>query len=89
MFHPSSSFSVNSVATERSDESRLKNLLQLLRITASIHKIDEWTKNHDFKQHSCILKQFTSSGTDYVSDEPSASVLTAENINRSKLYMQK
>lgn len=89
-----SNFSVNLLPTDRSAESRLKNLLQLLRITASIHNIDEWTKNDDFKRHSWVLKQFTSggnagTGSDFANDDPMANVLTDENINRSKMYMQK
>lgn len=67
---------------ERPADHRLSQLLKSLRISASIHQIPEWNKDIDFSQHRNILKQFTS-------ESDSNQVMTEENINRSKLYMQR
>uniref|UniRef100_A0A8D8B8V6 Solute carrier family 12 member 9 n=1 Tax=Culex pipiens TaxID=7175 RepID=A0A8D8B8V6_CULPI len=67
---------------ERPAEYRLNQLLKSLRISASIHQIPEWNKDMDFPRHRNILKQFTSKSD-------SNQLMTEENINRSKLYMQR
>lgn len=58
-------------------------MLKLLRITATIHQIPEWSRNHELTQQSAILKQFIRNPD--VDGPP----VTEENINRSRLYMQK
>uniref|UniRef100_A0A2M4A833 Solute carrier family 12 member 9 n=1 Tax=Anopheles triannulatus TaxID=58253 RepID=A0A2M4A833_9DIPT len=72
----------NSTSFDRPAEHRLDQRLKLLRISATIHKIADWNKNIDFAKHRNILKQFTGK-TD------SNQVMAEENINRSKLYMQR
>ncbi|XP_029732627.2 solute carrier family 12 member 9 isoform X3 [Aedes albopictus] len=67
---------------ERPAEHRLSMLLKSLRISASIHQIPEWGKDMDVSRHRNILKQFTS-------QSDSNQVMTEENVNRSKLYMQR
>ncbi|XP_065081052.1 solute carrier family 12 member 9 isoform X2 [Ochlerotatus camptorhynchus] len=79
---PEPSFQMNSAPFERPAEHRLSQLLKSLRISASIHQIPEWSKDMDFPRHRSILKQFTSKSD-------SNQVMTEENINRSKLYMQR
>jgi solute carrier family 12 (potassium/chloride transporters), member 9 len=81
--HFSVSASTNSVQMERPSEYRLNQLLKLLRITAKIIQIPEWTKNVEFIRHSSILKQFTQQA------DNEEFMVSEENINRSKLYMQR
>lgn len=64
-------------------EHRLRQLLQLLRIEANIHPMNEWATNDEFTMHGQILKHFTKQS------DSSVDVLTEENINRSRMYMQK
>ena len=64
-------------------EHRLRQLLQALRIKANIYPMNEWASNDEFTQHGAILKHFTKQS------EESADVLTDENINRSRMYMQR
>ncbi|XP_053693101.1 solute carrier family 12 member 9 [Sabethes cyaneus] len=78
----SSTFQLNSTSMERPAEYRLGQQLKSLRISASIHQISEWNKDMDFPRHRNILKQFTSKSDDH-------QTMTEENINRSKLYMQR
>lgn len=78
-----SNFSVNSVGYEKPSEYKLRQLLKELRISAEIHQIPEWTRNEEFTRNSSVLKQFTENRSN--GDSP----VTEENINRSKLYMQK
>nr|XP_029732626.1 solute carrier family 12 member 9-like isoform X2 [Aedes albopictus] len=79
---PEPSFQMNSAPFERPAEHRLSMLLKSLRISASIHQIPEWGKDMDVSRHRNILKQFTS-------QSDSNQVMTEENVNRSKLYMQR
>lgn len=79
----SSNFNINSLPYDRPAEYKLKELLKQLRISATIHQVPEWTQNVDFMKHCSILKQFTRNS------DPNINVLTDENINRSKLYMQR
>ncbi|XP_058815021.1 solute carrier family 12 member 9 isoform X2 [Topomyia yanbarensis] len=76
------SFRIDSESFERPADHRLSQLLKSLRISASIHQISEWSKDMDFPRHRSILKQFTSKSD-------SNQMMTEENINRSKLYMQR
>ncbi|XP_004521821.1 solute carrier family 12 member 9 [Ceratitis capitata] len=62
---------------------KLEQSLKNLRIEADIIEIQEWSSESDFTTHSRILKQFTSHA-----DEDNE-VITEENLNRSKLYMQR
>lgn len=79
-FH--SNFSVGSSPYEKPSEFKLRQLLKLLRISATIHQIPEWSQNEEFIQQSSVLKQFTKNSDDNQN-------ITEENINRSKLYMQR
>lgn len=45
--------------------------------------MNEWAHNDEFTMHGQILKHFTKQS------DNSVDVLTEENINRSKMYMQK
>ncbi|XP_052864706.1 solute carrier family 12 member 9 [Anopheles cruzii] len=72
----------NGANFERPAEHRLDQRLKLLRISASIHKIPEWNKDIDFVKYRSILKPFTGKSS-------SNRAMTEENINRSKLYMQR
>lgn len=72
------------MSCDKPAEYKLGQLLKQLRITASIHQIPEWSRNEDFMRHRNVLKQFTKS-LDDVHDE----IVSEENINRSKLYMQR
>lgn len=89
----SSSFSVNSVATDRPAEYKLRELLKLLRISASIHQIPDWSANDDFKRHTAVLRHFTSRSSGMsataAAAEAQAPALTEEMVNRSKMYMQR
>uniref|UniRef100_U5ENZ6 Solute carrier family 12 member 9 n=1 Tax=Corethrella appendiculata TaxID=1370023 RepID=U5ENZ6_9DIPT len=67
---------------ERPAEHRLNTLLKSLRISATIHQIPEWNRDIDFTKHSGVLKQFTRNAD-------GSHLLTEENVNRSKLYMQR
>ncbi|XP_058450902.1 solute carrier family 12 member 9 [Malaya genurostris] len=78
----SGNFQIDSASFERPAEHRLSQLLKSLRISASIHQISEWNKDMDFPRHRSILRQFTSKSD-------SNQIMTEENINRSKLYMQR
>lgn len=57
-------------------------MLKLLRISATIHQIPEWSTNEEMR-NSGALQQFTN-----IPEYDSVAV-TEENKNRSKLYMQK
>lgn len=81
-FHLSSNFSVSSSPYEKPSEYKLRQLLKLLRISATIHQIPEWSQNEEFIQQSSVLKHFTKNSN---TEEP----INEENINRSKLYMQR
>lgn len=45
--------------------------------------MNEWATNDEFTMHGQILKHFTKQS------DNSVDVLTEENINRSRMYMQK
>lgn len=79
----SSNFSINSAGFEKPAEHRLKQLLNELRISASIHQIPEWSRNEEFVRHSAVMKQFADNR------ENDAEFMSEENINRSKLYMRR
>lgn len=72
-----------SLPFERPAEFRLNQLLNQLRITATIHKIPEWKNNSETPRNKTLLKNLTRN-----SDNES-STMTEENLNRSKLYMQR
>lgn len=61
----------------------MRELLKALRIEAMIHPMNEWAHNDEFTMHGQILKNFTKQ------TDNSVDVLTEENINRSRMYMQK
>ncbi|KAG4070483.1 hypothetical protein HA402_005715 [Bradysia odoriphaga] len=79
----SSNFSVNSMQFEKPAEYKLNQMLKLLRISATIHQIPEWSKNEEIMRNSGALQQFTN-----IPEYDSVAV-TDENKNRSKLYMQR
>ncbi|XP_055859334.1 solute carrier family 12 member 9 [Episyrphus balteatus] len=62
---------------------KLQQSLKNLRIVADIFEIGEWSRNTDFIRHASILKQFTNCA------EYDTEPITEENLNRSKLYMQR
>lgn len=62
---------------------KLEKLLEKLRISASIHEVTDWNRSDDFVRHSTILKQFTRAA------DPELDMVTDENLNRSRLYMQR
>ncbi|CAO1323663.1 unnamed protein product [Diamesa serratosioi] len=72
-----------SLPFERPAEQRLNQLLNQLRITATIHKIPEWKNNSETPRNKTMLKNLTRN-----SDNES-STMTEEHLNRSKLYMQR
>lgn len=78
-----SNFSVNSIQVEKPAEYKLNQMLKLLRISATIHQIPEWSKNEEIMRNSGALQQFTN-----IPEYDSVAV-TDENKNRSKLYMQR
>ena len=78
-----SNFSVNSIQFEKPAEYKLNQMLKLLRISATIHQIPEWSKNEEIMRNSGALQQFTN-----IPEYDSVAV-TDENKNRSKLYMQR
>lgn len=95
-FGSGSNFSVNTVATDRPAEYKLHELLKLLRITASIHQIPDWSANEDFRRHSgAVLRHFTSRSSGMSTTSAAAggggleASLSDENVNRSKMYMQR
>lgn len=64
---------------------KLGMLLEKLRISASIHEVTDWNRNDDFTRHGAVLKQFTRTA-----DVEGANLAaTEENLNRSRLYMQR
>ncbi|KAJ6647864.1 Solute carrier family 12 member 9 [Pseudolycoriella hygida] len=78
-----SNFSVNSIQVERSAEFKLNQMLKLLRISATIQQIPEWSTNEEIMRNSGVLQQFTNI------PEYDSIAVTDENKNRSKLYMQR
>lgn len=78
-----SNFSINSSGFEKPAELRLRQLLNELRISATIHQIPEWSRNEEFIRHSSAMKHFADNR------ENDASFMSDENINRSKLYMRR
>lgn len=68
---------------EKPAEYKLRQLLKELRISATIHQIPEWSQNEEFMQNGAILRQFTNSF-----DNESFGLME-DNINQSKLYMQR
>jgi len=68
---------------ERPAEFRLKQLLNQLRIAATIHQIPEWKNNADTPRNRTLLKNLTRN-----SDNENLTI-TEENLNRMKLYMQR
>lgn len=63
---------------------KLEKLLEKLRINASIHEVTDWNRNDEFVRHSVVLKQFTRTA-----DADFDQQATDENLNRSRLYMQR
>lgn len=80
-----SNFTVNSSGYEKPAEFKLRQLLKELRIAATIHQIPEWTGQEEFIRHGSVLKLFTENSE----EEEQIANLSEENINRSKLYMQR
>ena len=72
-----------SLPFERPAEFRLTQLLNQLRITATIHKIPEWKNNSETPRNKTMLKNLTRNS------ENESSTMTEEHLNRSKLYMQR
>lgn len=78
-----SNFDLNQMVHDLPARVKLEKLLNSLRISATIHEVTDWNRNDDFVRHASILKQFTSRA------DPEADVVTEENLNRSRLYMQR
>lgn len=75
---------MNSTASyEKPADYKLRQLLKELRISATIHSIPEWHQNEEIMHNGAILRQFTNSF-----DNESFGLME-DNINRSKLYMQR
>lgn len=70
---------------EKTSEEKLRQLLKLLRITASIEQIPEWSRNEDFLHHSSVLKQFTKN---LEQNNDNRNNVGQESVNRAKLHMQ-
>lgn len=64
-------------------EHRLKQLLNQLRIQATIHQIPEWKNSNDTPRNRTLLKNLTRNS------ENENSTMSEENLNRMKLYMQR
>lgn len=78
-----SNFDINVPQMEVFSKLQLETQLNKLRINAEIHEINEWSRNQEFTRHSPVLRQFTDTSDIHVD------ALSEENINRSKLYMQR
>ncbi|XP_037910538.1 solute carrier family 12 member 9 [Hermetia illucens] len=79
-----SSFNLSGAqSVEQFSRQKLERTLKQLRINADIHEIDEWNKNSEFMRQAAILKQFT------INADPNVETITEENLNRSRLYMQR
>lgn len=72
----------SSTTFERPAEFKLRQLLKELRISATIHQIPEWDQNEEFAQNGSVLNLFTEN------HENNDNLISDEDINRSKLYMQ-
>lgn len=68
---------------ERPAEFRLSQLLNQLRIPATIHQIPEWKNSSETPRNRNLLRNLTRNS------ENDSSLLTEENLNRMKLYMQR
>ena len=68
---------------ERPAEYRLSQLLNQLRITATIHQIPEWKNSNETPRNRSLLKNLTRNS------ENESTTMTEENLNRMKLYMQR
>ena len=68
---------------ERPAEYRLNQLLNQLRIAATIHQIPEWKNSNETPRNRSLLKNLTRN-----SDNESAT-MSEENLNKMKLYMQR
>lgn len=75
-----STFDGSVTSLDKVSRYQLEQLLKQLRISADIQEINEWSGNGEY---SSILKQFTKNA------EPDPTFLTEENMNRSRLYMQR
>lgn len=78
-----SNFDLNQMVQDLPAKLKLEKLLNSLRISATIHEITDWNRNDDFVRHASILKQLTSKA------DPDIDVINEENLNRSRLYMQR
>jgi len=68
---------------ERPAEYRLNQLLNQLRIAATIHQIAEWKTSNETPRNRSLLKNLTRNS------ENETSTMSEENLNRMKLYMQR
>lgn len=69
---------------ERTAESQMASLLNMLRISANIIKITELKNTAELKSKT-VLKQLTRNNGGDAED----AIMSEENLNRSKLYMQR
>lgn len=77
------SFDINVPQMEVFSKLQLESQLNKLRINAEIHEISDWSRNPEFTRLSPVLKQFTDTS------DINVEALSDENINRSKMYMQR
>lgn len=68
---------------ERPAEYRLNQLLNQLRIAATIHQIPEWKNSNETPRNRTLLRNLTRNS------ENETSTMSEENLNRMKLYMQR
>lgn len=68
---------------ERPAEYRLNQLLNQLRIEATIHQISEWKNSNELPRNRSLLKNLTRNS------ENETATMSEDNLNKMKLYMQR